>query len=94
MGIRTMSEREEFEKVVQEQMYTALNTITNQQFFKELHLNTQTNFITDIFEAIENNLQIALDPVCDDFDEIYRQWTNQDPLSQELKRLSERIKNS
>lgn len=86
----------EFMKFVQKQIFPCMNAITQHPYFAQLHLDIQTNFLSSIHEAFENDLGFVVDPLCNNFNEIFQRREDQDPFTQTLLKLSRkmRIKNN
>ncbi len=78
-----------FKNVVQEIVPPFLNTITHHPYFLNLHPDKQTDFLCDIQETFEKKLGIELDPMCDNFNEIFDAWEKQDKVHQFMLKVGE-----
>lgn len=89
-----LDEEIEFMKFAQKQILPCMNAITQHPYFIQLHLDIQTNFLSSIHEAFENDLGFVVDPLCDNFNEIFQKWEDQDPLAQALLKLNKKNENN
>lgn len=78
-----------FENMIQREVPELLNKISKHPTFKMYTLDQQVDFLTNIVNSFNDQLNIELKNVCDDFEEIFDAWEAQDEMSIMLKKAAE-----